>query len=391
VLAAHRIGVLAPPWLPIPPPAYGGIEQVVALLCDRLSARGHEVVLVAAPGSGPEAAEIIAPLEELPLEIGSGLDELSHVLGGLEALDGCDAILDHSGPLGALLASRLGVPVLHVVHGPIDARMRRLYGLVGQQSPGLRLVAISRAQAAAAPELPVAGVAYNGLDVEAVPFRAQPDDHLAFLGRMAPEKGAAEAIAIARRAGRRLKIAAKCREPAEREYFERAVAPHLGDDVEWLGEIGHAEKYDLLGSAAALVFPIAWPEPFGMVMIEAMACGTPVLATPCGSVPEVVANGVTGLIADDPDALAAAAAGADRFDRHSCRRHVERRFSADAMADSYEFLVHAARNEDTSRQGWGATRPLARFGAPRGRPAASPRSGAPGPRLPAERSPSGGQ
>jgi glycosyltransferase involved in cell wall biosynthesis len=335
-----RIGVLAPPWVPIPPPAYGGIEQVVDLLCARLAARGHEVVLVAAPGSDPEGTRAVAPLDDVPPQIGLGLHELAHVLGGLEALEGCDVILEHSGPLGALLAWRAGSPVAHVLHGPMDDDMRDIYRLVCRQCPGLRLVAISRAQMETAPELPVAGVAYNGIDVDAVPFSSDPGEDLAFLGRMAPEKGAAEAIEIARRAGRRLRIAAKCREPEEQEYFERAVAPHVGDGVEWLGEIGPEEKFALLGESAALVFPIAWPEPFGMVMIEAMACGTPVVATPCGSVPEVVADGRTGRIAADIEALAAAAADPGRFDRAECRRHVERRFSADAMADAYEVLIH---------------------------------------------------
>lgn len=312
------------------------------MLCDRLAARGHEIVLVAAPGSDPRDVETIAPLASVPAEMGVGHHELLHALAGLERIGDCDVILEHSGALGALLACGAGVPVLHVLHGPLDGDARALYALVCRRAPQLRLVTISRAQAATAPELPVLGVAYNGIDVERVPYGDHPGEDLAFLGRMAPEKGATAAIAIARRAGRRLRIAAKCREPAEREYFDRAVAPLLGPGVEWLGELGTADKFALLRDSAALVFPIDWSEPFGMVMIEAMASGTPVLATPRGSVPEVVESGVTGLVSDDHERLADAAADARRFDRAACRAHVERRFSADAMADGYERLIARA-------------------------------------------------
>jgi glycosyltransferase involved in cell wall biosynthesis len=213
------------------------------------------------------------------------------------------------------------------------------------KAPALRLIALSRAQWDAAPDLPFVAVCPNGIDVDEVPFNDRPGDHLAFLGRMAPEKGAAEAIAIARATGRQLRIAAKCREPDERRYFERAVEPHLGDDVVWLGELGETDKLDLLAGAAALVFPISWPEPFGMVMIEAMASGTPVLATPCGSVPEVVRDGVTGFVRADVDALAACVARLDDIDREACRAHVAERFTADAMADAYERVMVAALHD----------------------------------------------
>ena len=338
---APLIGMVAPPWVPVPPPAYGGIEQVVDLLCETMTSRGWDLTLIAAPGSGPSGTRTIAPLPEVPAQIGLGDFELAHVLAGLRELDGHDVIIDHSGPLGALLASLSGAPVLHVVHGPLDADARELYGLICARAPGLRLIAISRAQIRMAPELPFAGVAHNGLALDDVPFRSHSDGYLAFLGRMAPEKGVADAIEIARRAGRRLLIAAKCREPDEHEHFARVVEPALGPDVEWLGEIGPQDKYRLLGGAAALVFPIAWAEPFGMVMIEAMACGTPVLATPCGSVPEVVDDGVTGVVSDDLGVLAEAAADPGRFDREACRSHVARHFSAAAMAQAYERLIDA--------------------------------------------------
>ena len=338
-----RVGVLAPPWVPVPPDAYGGIEVVVALLSERLQERGHDVTLVAAPGSDVEGVRLVTPLSDLPDEIGRTEPELHHLLGALEPLEDCDVILEHAGPTAALLASaQLRPPVLHVTHGPIAGDQLDAYREIARRAPNLRLIALSRAQCEAAPDLPWAGVCHNGLDVDEVPFREEPGDHFAFLGRITPEKGVEEAIAIARRAGRPLAIAAKCREEDERRYFERAVAPHIGDDVTWLGEIGPEEKFALLGGARALLFPISWPEPFGMVMIESMACGTPVLATPCGSVPEVVREGVSGFIRADVDGLVEAARRVDRLDRRACRADATERFSADAMADGYERVIAEA-------------------------------------------------
>jgi glycosyltransferase involved in cell wall biosynthesis len=341
-----RIGVIAPPWIPLPPDAYGGIEAVVALLCERLAVRGHDLTLVAAPGSRVGGVELRTPLEAVPDQIGDGGPELRHTLGALDDLVGCDVILEHAGPMAALLASaHLPAPVLHVTHGPIAGEPLEVYRALVRWAPGLRLIALSQAQWDAAPDLPFAAVCHNGIDLDTVPFGAHPGEHLAFVGRMAPEKGVAEAIEIARRAGRPLRIAAKCREPAERRCFERFLAPHIGDGVEWLGELGPREKFDLLRGAAALVFPISWPEPFGMVMIEAMACGTPVLATPYGSVREVVRDGVTGVVRPGIDDLVAAVGALDRIDREACRTHVAERFSADAMADAYERAMVAALHD----------------------------------------------
>lgn len=336
-----RIGLLAPPWVPIPPSSYGGIEQVVATLADGLVERGHEVVLVAAPSSSLDGVRLVTPLASIPVAIGESAAEWRHALAGIDAFADVDVVIDHSGPLGALLTSRLAAPGLHVTHGPLDMVLTEIYTGIARHSPRLRLVAISDAQRAMAPGLPFAGVCHNGLALDSAPFRAQPDGYLAFLGRMSPEKGPADAIRIARRAGLPLLIGAKCREPAEHAYFARHVAPALGPGVVWLGELNTAEKYELLAGARALLFPIAWPEPFGMVMIEAMACGTPVLATARGSVPEVVADGVTGFVRATPDELVEAVARIDEIDRRACRRRVAERFSADAMTVGYERLARA--------------------------------------------------
>lgn len=334
-----RIGLLAPPWIPTPPPAYGGIERVVALQAAGLAAAGHDVTLVAAPGSAVPGVKVVSPLDRLPAQIGMATDEWRHVLGGLDALSDVDAVIDHSGPLGALLSAQGPVPALHVVHGSLKGVLLGLYNGLMARAPQLRLVAISHSQRKAAPHLPFADVCYNAVDVEEVPFRASSEGYLAFLGRMAPEKGAAEAIALARDAGLPLLIAAKCREPAEQAYFEREVAPHLGPDVVFLGELGREATYDFLSRAAAMLFPISWREPFGMVLIEAMACGTPVLATNRGAVSEIVRDGVTGFVRDTAAELAPLIGRIGEIDRAACRSHVAERFSSAALVRSYATLL----------------------------------------------------
>lgn len=340
--------MVAPPWVPVPPPAYGGIEAVVAVLCAGLAASGHDVTLVAAPGSEVAGVQVIAPLDELPPQIGLGEHEVAHALAAREELWDRDVILDHAGPIGALVACGSDAPVLHVTHGPLSGMSLGAYRAIARMEPELGFIALSRAQRDCAPDLPFRGICHNAIDMESVPFRPSSDGYLAFLGRITPEKGPAEAIEIARRAGRRLVMAAKCREPVERAHFAAVVEPHLGPDVEWLGEIGTAEKYELLAGAAGLVFPIAWPEPFGMVMIEAMACGTPVLATPWGSVPEVVVDGRTGFIREGIEELVRAAAELEYLDRRACREHVARRFSPQAMTAAYEGVISRVLSTQTA-------------------------------------------
>jgi glycosyltransferase involved in cell wall biosynthesis len=215
-----HIGLLAPPWISIPPPTYGGIEQVVELLGRGLARRGHRVTIVAAPGSRIDGVEVITPLREPPAQIGLMPDDLLHCLAGVEALDklgDVDVIIDHSGPMGGLLAARSGIPTLHVLHGPLTRPISAVYSAIVHHAPSLGLVAISEAQRRSAHEFPIAGVCHNGIDVTSAPFRDHDEGYLAFLGRMSPDKGAAEAIAVARAARRPILLAAKCREPHEKE------------------------------------------------------------------------------------------------------------------------------------------------------------------------------
>jgi glycosyltransferase involved in cell wall biosynthesis len=333
-----------PPWIPIPPPAYGGIERVVALQAAGLAAAGHDVTLVAAPGSAVSGVEVVTPLDRVPAQIGMATDEWRHVLGGLDALSAVDTVIDHSGPLGALLSAQGAVPALHVVHGSLEGELLGLYNGLFARVPQLQLVGISHSQRQAVPHLSFRGRLPQRHQRRRGPlprhFRGLPG----VPGQDGARKGAAEAIALARKAGLPLLIAAKCREPAEQAYFDRAVAPHLGPDVVFLGELGREETYDFLSRAAAMLFPISWREPFGMVLVEAMACGTPVLATNRGAVSEIVRDGVTGFVRDTIAELAPLIGRIGEIDRAACRRHVAAGFSSSALVRSYTTLLAPVRD-----------------------------------------------
>jgi glycosyltransferase involved in cell wall biosynthesis len=239
---------------------------------------------------------------------------------------------------GPLVAAARRVPTVVTAHGPVTGEpghyLRQLGSSVG-------LVAISDAQRRLAPDLHWVGRVHNAVDVATFPFRADHDDYLLFLGRFTPDKGAHLAIDAARAAGRRLVLAGKLSEPAEHAYFDEAIRPRLGPDATYVGEADATAKRELCAGAAALLFPICWEEPFGLVMIEAMACGAPVIALRRGSVPEIVDHGVTGFVLDRPEQLVPAIAEAATIDRAACRRHVERHFDLPVMADGYERVFRA--------------------------------------------------
>ena len=331
-----RIAILAPPWFPVPPVGYGGIEWVVSLLADGLAEAGHEVTLFAS-GDSTTKARLAAVFEEAPsAEIGQSAPELRHVLACYERAEEFDIVNDHSGPLAAALGASAGVPVVHTVHGPLTGEAGELYASLARIAPGVGLISLSLNQRKPLPNLPWVATCPNALDLDAYPVHSERGEYLLFLGRMSADKGCHRAIAVAKDAGLPLKIAGKMREPREREYFEEFVAPHLGDGVEYLGETSHGKKVALLQNARATLFPIEWEEPFGLVMIESMACGTPVVATRWGAVPEVIEPGRTGVIVDDYREMAAALPEADRLEPRECRRSVEERFSAERMVRDYE-------------------------------------------------------
>ena len=329
------IGIVAPPWVAVPPLGYGGTEAVIDSLARGLVHAGHEVVLFTT-GDSTCPVERRSYWPEGVTPMGSILGETSHVLSAYESLGDCDVVHDHT-LIGPLLTPRHRVPVVTTNHAPFTPEIRALYAAA---TPAVSLVAISHAQRAAAPEIPVARVIHHGLDVGNVPFGDGRGGYLLFLGRMNSEKGVHRAIEIARGAGVPLKIAAKMREEAEVAYFDSVVRPMLGDDVEFLGEAAPHERDELLGSALALVNPIAWPEPFGMVMIEALATGTPVLSYAIGAAPEIVEHGVTGFLGSDIGSLVAAVGRVGEIDRRRCRRAAETRFSAERMvADHVELYA----------------------------------------------------
>jgi glycosyltransferase involved in cell wall biosynthesis len=330
-----RIALIAPPWYPVPPAGYGGIEWVVALLADGLTDRGHDVTLFAPPGSTTKA-RLVSPLgERLPPDsIGNPWYEASHAMSAYEGSERFDILHDHTGPVGVSIGALIESPIVHTLHGPFTPQALMLYSRIARH---LWFVAISENQRSMGPpDLRWAGVVYNGIPIDNYPYREDKEDFLFFLGRADEEKAPHLAIEAARRAGRRLVMCVTRKNEREQRYWAEQVEPLLGDDVEVHGECDQEQKADLLARAAALLFPIQWPEPFGLVMTEAMACGTPVVAWRNGSVPEVVDDGVTGFVVDSMDELVRAIGRVGELDPWAARARVEERFSAAAMVTGYE-------------------------------------------------------
>jgi glycosyltransferase involved in cell wall biosynthesis len=338
-----RIGLVAPPWLPVPPPAYGGTEAVVDRLARGLQAAGHEVTLVTTGEATCPVPRRAVLDRSCPDRIGDPAVERFHVAFAYDQLRRLDVVHDHTmaGPQHA--ARFTDIPVITTNHGPFGGDLLAHWRRIGQRVP---IVAISHHQAATAPEVPVAAVIHHGIDVDGDPDAAgstgtRPLDarrELVFLGRMAPCKGARTAIEVARAAGVPIRLAAKMREPEERAYFDAEVRPLLGPDAEYVGEVGGADKQALLAGALALVNPIRWPEPFGLVMIEALAAGTPVLAFPEGAAPEIVEHGRTGFLCPDVGAMVDAVGRVRSLDPRACREAVVARFSTQRMVADHVAL-----------------------------------------------------
>ena len=337
-----RIGLLCPVWFPVPPPRYGGIEAVVALLAEGLVQAGHDVTVFGS-GDSRTHATLSWIYPEAPSDrLGDPLIELRHVLSCYERADEFDVVSDHTGPFAAALGQLSATPVVHTVHGPLDGELGEAYEQIGRVSPRVGLISLSRSQRRPHPSLPWVANCPNAIDPSLFSWSRARGDYLAFLGRMGPDKGCHHAIAAAQASGLPLKIAAKCREPAERAYFAECVEPHLGARIEYVGELGHDEKVAFLRDARATLFPIDWEEPFGLVMIESLACGTPVVAVRRGSVPEVLDHGRTGIIVGSHDELPEGIAMVDRIDPAECRRAAEERFSPGVLVAGYARAFRAA-------------------------------------------------
>lgn len=330
-----RIAEVAPVWFTVPPSGYGGIELVVALLADGLVDRGHDVTLFASGGS-QTIARLVSPLPEPPDPrlLGNVWFDAYHTLASFLEADQFDVIHDHSGIIGPALGAMLEgrPPVVHTLHGPWTDPAKRFYRLLDRR---VHLVAVSESQRAGFNGVHYAGTVHNGIDVDAYRLVEEKEDFLIFLGRANPDKGPAEAVEIAKAVGMPMVMLVKKSEAFERDYWESEVAPRLTDDIEVREGVPHEEKADLLGRAKGMVFPIQWPEPFGLVMAEALACGTPVITAPLGAAPEIVADGETGFLRASVEDMADCVALLGEISPLACRKRVEEKFSADAMVDGY--------------------------------------------------------
>jgi glycosyltransferase involved in cell wall biosynthesis len=340
-----RIAQLAPLVESVPPQLYGGTERVVASLTDELVRRGHDVTLFASGDSQtraqlvpvvPQALRLTGVTDYTPIHMLA----LDMVFSRAEEFDVIHSHIDFLAlPFGRLVQT----PVVHTLHGRLDLpEIQPVFGHFADAA----LVSISNNQRRLLPHWNWLGTVYNGLDLGAYSLHPHPGGYLAFLGRISPEKGLEDAIAVARLTGLPLKIAAKL-DPVDQEYYERQVQPLLDTPlIEYVGEITEQEKDSFLGHALALLFPICWPEPFGLVMVEAMAGGCPVIASRCGSVPEVLADGVTGFVCDSVEEMALACRQVAQLDRAACRVRAIEQFNAARMAKGYEALYQRLLHAD---------------------------------------------
>jgi glycosyltransferase involved in cell wall biosynthesis len=336
-----RIAVIAPPWYPLPPPGYGGIELVVYLLVRELRRRGHEVTVFGAAGS--ELGTIVLAAAGWAAHLGTitgparELTYLARVFDAIKQQD-FDLVHDHSGFAG-LLGSTLmaAAPVLHTVHGPVVEPFRAFYEAVGERAG---LVAISESQRRMAPELAWVGMVHNAVDVASMrlAMRGEKEGYLVCLARISPDKGQHTAVEVARRTGRRLILAGKIEEsPEGRQYFLEHVEPCVdGDRIRYLPEVNALEKADLLARAHALLAPIDWPEPFGLSVAEAMVSGTPAISFARGAAPELIERGRTGFVVADVDAMVEAVAASSEIDPLACASLARARFHPAVMADAYQ-------------------------------------------------------
>lgn len=330
-----KIAQVAPLFERVPPKAYGGTERVISYLTEELVRQGHDVTLFAS-GDSVTAARLVSVIEQslrLDLNRQEWLMYHTMMLDQVAAMaDEFDVIHFHTDYLHFPLTRRLPVPHVTTLHGRLDlADLVPLY----RHFKHVPLVSISQSQRRPLPWVNWIDTVYHGLPPDLYTFNAKPGEYFAFVGRISPEKRVDRAIEIAIHCGVPLKIAAKI-DRADQPYFKEHIEKLFQHPlVEYIGEVGETEKRSLLGQARALLFPIDWPEPFGLVLIESFACGTPVVAYRHGSVPEIVEEGVTGLLVDDQEQALQAAQRIGDLDRARCRRTFEQRFTAQHMADNY--------------------------------------------------------
>ncbi len=371
-----KIALIAPPLVPVPPPKYGGTERVVAALAAELERRGHDVTVFAAGDSRP-AGRLVPVLPESVWSTGYRGDVAAHFIRtaaiAWSRAEEFDVLHSHLEGHGFLLARHAPRPVLTTLHGRLDvAGLPELL----EAFPEIPLVSISDSQRRWAPRANWIATVHHGLPLEAMPFDERPGSELLFVGRVAPEKGIAEVIELARRSGRRIRMVAKAYDPAEIELFERLVRPAIEAGlVAYEGELGEGARNEWYRRALATLMLGAWPEPFGLVAIESLAAGTPVIARRAGALPEIVEHGVDGFLVDDVDEAILAVRLVGQLDRKRIRARALERFSVARMTDAYEAIYRRLIAEWAARRG-------AEPGTPEiARPGAAARSvevGAPG-------------
>ncbi len=347
-----RIAQVAPLWERVPPPAYGGIELVVGLLTDELVRRGHEVTLFA---SGDSIT--LAKLESVhsqALRLDStvkeyGIYEMLQMSRVYEKASEFDIIHSHMGCAALPYGNLVKTPTVHTLHGIFTPDNEKMFTHARSQP----YISISDAQREPRLNLNCVATVYNGIDTSTYEFHEKPQDppYLAFLGRISPEKGTHLAIEIAKRSGWRLKMAGKV-DVVDVDYYEQEIKPHIdGKQIEYWGEADHAQKNELIGGAVATLFPITWREPFGLVMVESMVTGTPVIAIELGSASEVIVHGKTGFLCHSVDECVEAIDKATQLNRNDCREHVLKHFSVERMTDGYEAVYQKVLAERFAQNG----------------------------------------
>lgn len=344
-----RIAQIAPIVERLPPKKYGGTERVIYHLTEELVKKGHEVTLFAT-GDTVTSARLISvvprSLREMPNErdiYGFNVHSLLNMGLAYSMQDQFDVIHDHNAHMGLPTANIAQTPVVMTWHGPYDSDMTRYFSLLRHP----HLVSISHSQARLAPTLDFMGTVYNGLPMEQYPFGAKSKGYLLYVGRIDPEKGVHHAIDAAVRLNKKLIIAAKLDDsvPHLKQYYKKEIEPRLRKHpklISWIGEVDEAERNELMAGAICLLHAVTWPEPFGLTLIEAMACGAPVVAFGLGAIPELVRDGVTGYIVENTDQMVEAVKRIDKINRATCRKHALENFSAKRMADGYEEVYRRA-------------------------------------------------
>lgn len=338
-----KIAIVSTPWVRVPPERYGGIEYLVSLLADGLVERGHNVTLFTVGSSVTRAkkrwvferARLKTLAEPPPVFLNEALTHSLNSYLEIAREGDFDLVSDHTWKEGLASACFLPFQTVHTIHGPMNEENKRFYGMFKNQKR-IHFITISDYQKKCFPGLNYAGTVHNAIALEEYPFSEDKEDYLLYLGRFNPQKAPHLACEAAEKLGKRLVLAGKIREDPERAYFDKYVKPHLRKKITYVGEVSDKGKKDLFKRASAFLMPIQWDEPFGITMIEAMACGTPVVAFRRGAAPEIVLSGITGYLADDFKGFVEKIKMVDKINPKDCRKQAELNFSSKSFVDGYE-------------------------------------------------------